>query len=164
MKRRTFKQLRAKMQPELHHNVYVVLLAPAVGKIRKVHAENPKRDPKKPCVYVGMTGLTPEGSRPRWRGMSVRPSSRQSGLSGAEKALKQPQGRARFPFPMYRPGNRKRETKRPGGLVFGDLPAISPEDILCKVMPTEEQARPQYMPSDPSDPSGGFQNSLQRPL
>jgi hypothetical protein len=46
MKRRTFKQLRAKMQPELHHNVYVVLLAPAVGKIRKVHAENPKRDPK----------------------------------------------------------------------------------------------------------------------
>jgi hypothetical protein len=164
MKRRTFKQLRAKMQPELHHNVYVVLLAPAVGKLRKVHAENPKRDPKKPCVYVGMTGLTPEGSRPRWRGMSVRPSSRQSGLSGAEKALKQPQGRARFPFPMYRPGNRKRETKRPGGLVFGDLPAISPEDILCKVMPTEEQARPQYMPSDPSDPSGGFQNSLQRPL
>jgi hypothetical protein len=164
MKRRTFKQLRAKMQPELHHNVYVVLLAPAVGKIRKVHAENPKRDPKKPCVYVGMTGLTPEGSRPRWRGMSVRPSSRQSGLSGAEKALKQPQGRARFPFPIYRPGNRKRETKRPGGLVFGDLPAISPEDILCKVMPTEEQARPQYMPSDPSDPSGGFQNSLQRPL
>lgn len=164
MKRRTFKQLRAKMQPELHHNVYVVLLAPAVGKLRKVHAENPKRDPKKPCVYVGMTGLTPEGSRPRWRGMSVRPSSRQSGLSGAEKALKQPQGRARFPFPIYRPGNRKRETKRPGGLVFGDLPAISPEDILCKVMPTEEQARPQYMPSDPSDPSGGFQNSLQRPL
>ena len=164
MKRRTFKQLRAKMQPELHHNVYVVLLAPAVGKIRKVHAENPKRDPKKPCVYVGMTGLTPEGSRPRWRGMSVRPSSRQSGLSGAEKALKRPQGRARFPFPMYRPGNRKRETKRPGGLVFGDLPAISPEDILCKVMPTEEQARPQYMPSDASDPSGGFQDSLQRPL
>jgi hypothetical protein len=91
-------------------------------------------------------------------------SARQSGLSGAEKALKQPQGRARFPFPIYRPGNRKRETKRPGGLVFGDLPAISPEDILCKVMPTEEQARPQYMPSDPSDPSGGFQNSLQRPL
>jgi len=43
-----------------HHNVYVVLLDPAVGKIRKVRAENPKRDPRKPCVYVGMTGLTPE--------------------------------------------------------------------------------------------------------
>jgi hypothetical protein len=31
-----------------------------VGKIRRVRAENPKRDPKKPCVYIGMTGLTPE--------------------------------------------------------------------------------------------------------
>ncbi|MGD0815691.1 MAG: hypothetical protein ABSA83_19025 [Verrucomicrobiota bacterium] len=48
------------MQPELHHNVYVVLLNPAVGKNRKVRADNPKRDPKRPCVYVGMTGLTPE--------------------------------------------------------------------------------------------------------
>jgi len=28
--------------------------------MRKVRAENPARDPKKPCVYVGMTGLTPE--------------------------------------------------------------------------------------------------------
>ncbi|MCL4785382.1 MAG: hypothetical protein KJ070_01110 [Verrucomicrobia bacterium] len=43
-----------------HHNVYVVLLDSAVGKLRKVRGENPKRDPKKPCVYVGMTGLTPE--------------------------------------------------------------------------------------------------------
>src|ERR1022692_919999 len=60
MKRRTLRQLRAKLKPELHHNVYVVLLDPAVGKIRKVRAENPKRDPKKPCVYVGMTGLTTE--------------------------------------------------------------------------------------------------------
>ena len=25
-----------------------------------MRAENPKRDTKKPCVYVGMTGLTPE--------------------------------------------------------------------------------------------------------
>jgi hypothetical protein len=60
MKRRTFKQLRAKTQHEHHHKVYVVLLDPAVGRIRKVGAENPKRNPKKPCVYVGMTGLTPE--------------------------------------------------------------------------------------------------------
>ena len=29
-------------------------------KHRKVRADNPKRDPKKPCLYVGMTGLTPE--------------------------------------------------------------------------------------------------------
>src|SRR5580658_7642014 len=59
MRRRTFRQLRAK-QSEQHHNVYVVLLDPAVGKLRKVRAENPKRDPKKPCVYVGLTGLLPE--------------------------------------------------------------------------------------------------------
>jgi hypothetical protein len=60
MKRRTLKPLRAKRQPEQHHNVYVVLLDPAVGRVRKVRAANPERDRKKPCVYVGMTGLTPE--------------------------------------------------------------------------------------------------------
>lgn len=59
MKRRTFKQLRVKGKAD-HHNVYVVLLDPAVGKLRKVRAENPNRNPKLPCVYVGMTGLTPE--------------------------------------------------------------------------------------------------------
>jgi len=31
-----------------------------VGKNRKVRAANPNRDPKKSCVYVGMTGLSPE--------------------------------------------------------------------------------------------------------
>ena len=60
MKRRTLKQLRAKLQTAQHHNVYVVLLGPAAGKFRKVRAENPNRDPKKPCVYVGMTGLAPD--------------------------------------------------------------------------------------------------------
>jgi hypothetical protein len=60
MKRRTLKQLRSKLESLDHHNVYVVLLDPAVGKLRKVRAENPERDPKKPCVYIGMTGLTPE--------------------------------------------------------------------------------------------------------
>lgn len=60
MKRRTLKQLRSKLESLDHHNVYVVLLDPAVGKLRTVRVENPKRDPKKPCVYVGMTGLTPE--------------------------------------------------------------------------------------------------------
>jgi hypothetical protein len=60
MQRRTLRQLRPKQQPEHHHNAYVVLLDPAVGRVRKVRAENPKRDRKKPCVYVGMTGLTPE--------------------------------------------------------------------------------------------------------
>ena len=60
MKRRTLKRLRPGQLPEHHHNVYVVLLEPAVGKIRKVRSENPKRNSKKPCLYVGMTGLTPE--------------------------------------------------------------------------------------------------------
>ena len=60
MKRRTLQRLRPKPQPEQHHNVYVVLLDPAVGRMRKVLAANPQRDLKKPCVYVGMSGLTPE--------------------------------------------------------------------------------------------------------
>ena len=60
VKRRTLKHLRPKSQPKQHHNVYVVLLDPAVGKIRKTRAAKPKSDAEKPCVYVGMTGLTPE--------------------------------------------------------------------------------------------------------
>ena len=60
MKRRTLKALRPKPPPPLRSSVYVVLLDPAVAKLRKVKAANPNRDPNKPCVYVGMTGLTPE--------------------------------------------------------------------------------------------------------
>ena len=59
MKRRTLQRLRPEQKPEHHHNVYVVLLDPVVGKGRKVRAANPERDRKKPCLYVGMTGLTP---------------------------------------------------------------------------------------------------------
>jgi hypothetical protein len=60
MKRRTLKQLRSKLESLNHHNVYVVLLDPAAGRIREVRAKNPKRDPKLSCVYVGMSGLPPE--------------------------------------------------------------------------------------------------------
>jgi hypothetical protein len=60
MKRRTFKQIRFKTESGHHHSVYVVLLDPATARLRAVRAANPDRDPKKPCVYVGMTGLTPE--------------------------------------------------------------------------------------------------------
>ena len=60
VKRRTFRQLRAKAQLVEHHHVYVVLLDKAVAKMRKVLACNLKRDPARPCVYVGMSGLTPE--------------------------------------------------------------------------------------------------------
>ena len=59
MKRRTLKALRLQKQPQHHHhNVYVVLLNSEVGKNQKVRNANPKRDPKKACVYVGMTGLS----------------------------------------------------------------------------------------------------------
>jgi hypothetical protein len=61
MKRRTLRQLRPKRKPADHHHVYVVLLDSAVGRIRRVRAANPDRDRKKPCLYVGMTGLTPAG-------------------------------------------------------------------------------------------------------
>ncbi|MFO1515094.1 MAG: hypothetical protein U1F83_19680 [Verrucomicrobiota bacterium] len=59
MKRRTLKAVR-QQQPAAHqHHVYVVLLDSAVATLRKVRAENPKRNPALPCVYVGMTGLSP---------------------------------------------------------------------------------------------------------
>jgi len=60
MKRRTFQKLRAGQKQEHHHHVYVVLLNPAVCKLREICGANPNRDPGKPCVYVGMTGLDPE--------------------------------------------------------------------------------------------------------
>jgi len=60
MKRRTFRRLRSVSGAEHHHNVYVVLLDGAVGRFRKVKAANPLRDPAKPSVYVGMSGLSPE--------------------------------------------------------------------------------------------------------
>ena len=61
MKRRTFRQLRARSSESAHHhNVYVVQLAPEVARLRRVRAENPNRNPAKACVYVGMTGLAPE--------------------------------------------------------------------------------------------------------
>lgn len=47
-------------EPHHHHHVYVVLLDPAVARFRRVRDANPDRDPAKPCVYVGMTGLSPE--------------------------------------------------------------------------------------------------------
>jgi hypothetical protein len=53
------KKKRTKVQKEqtFHHNVYVILLANAVAKHPFILRLNPKRDPFKPCVYVGMTGL-----------------------------------------------------------------------------------------------------------
>ena len=58
--RRTFRQLRATTDAAHHHNVYVVLLDPAAARHRKIKKVNPARKAEFPCVYVGMTGLTPE--------------------------------------------------------------------------------------------------------
>jgi hypothetical protein len=59
LKRRTLRKFSSAAAKD-HHNVYVVSLVPAVGRLRKVRALNPNRDAKKPCVYVGLTGLAPE--------------------------------------------------------------------------------------------------------
>jgi len=40
-------------------NLYVVLLDPAVRKHKRFRDANPNHDPRKPCVYVGRTGLEP---------------------------------------------------------------------------------------------------------
>jgi hypothetical protein len=61
-------RLRYKREDELsdaagdkfHHNVYVILLDPKAARHPTILRMNPKRDPKKPCVYVGMSGLLPE--------------------------------------------------------------------------------------------------------
>ena len=60
MRRKTYRQIRARSSAAHHHNVYVVLLLPEVAELREIAAANRGRDPKKPCVYVGMTGLAPE--------------------------------------------------------------------------------------------------------
>jgi predicted GIY-YIG superfamily endonuclease len=44
-------------EPEFHRSVYVVLLSKAALKDLSILRHNLKRDPSKPAVYVGMTGL-----------------------------------------------------------------------------------------------------------
>lgn len=60
MRRRTYRQIRARSSGSHHHHVYVVLLSREAANLRELRASNPARDPAKPCLYVGMTGLTPE--------------------------------------------------------------------------------------------------------
>jgi predicted GIY-YIG superfamily endonuclease len=43
-----------------HHHVYVVELGPEVLREGRFRRANPGYDATRPCVYVGMTGLTPE--------------------------------------------------------------------------------------------------------
>jgi hypothetical protein len=58
-KHRSIRQTKAgkSTTENYHHSVYVILLGDAVLKNRSVVKLNPTRDPTKPCVYVGMTGL-----------------------------------------------------------------------------------------------------------
>ncbi len=42
------------------HHVYVIELDPAVLQHAKFRTANPDHDPRKPALYVGMTGLDPE--------------------------------------------------------------------------------------------------------
>ena len=52
----------ATVDETFHHSVYVILLDPSVLRHPSILRLNPNREPTKPCVYVGMTGL-PVGQR-----------------------------------------------------------------------------------------------------
>ena len=52
------RKRRKKAAP--HHSVYLVELDPKVREKQKLQKLNPDADPSKLCLYVGMTGLTPE--------------------------------------------------------------------------------------------------------
>jgi hypothetical protein len=54
--RRRHRQ-RQLTKPEFHHNVYVVLLSKGALEDLSILRRNPNRDPSKPAVYVGLTGL-----------------------------------------------------------------------------------------------------------
>jgi hypothetical protein len=43
-----------------HYSVYVVELSPEVLQRGRFRKANPRYDAMKPCVYVGMTGLSPD--------------------------------------------------------------------------------------------------------
>ena len=58
MKRRTLRAARAASEAAFHHHVYVVLLDKRAARLLK--RKNPLRQRGKPCVYVGMSGLSPE--------------------------------------------------------------------------------------------------------
>jgi len=48
------------MARRYHHNVYVIALSPDVWYEPKFRRANPDYVVGLPCVYVGMTGLTPD--------------------------------------------------------------------------------------------------------
>jgi hypothetical protein len=60
MRLRRWLPSKAEATESFHHHVYVILLDDKAAQHRSVLRVNPKRDPAKPCVYVGMSGLPPE--------------------------------------------------------------------------------------------------------
>src|SRR5436189_3384155 len=60
MRRRTFRRIKAASPAAHHHHVYVVLLSSEAANLPEVRVANPNRNPSKPCVYVGMSGLSPD--------------------------------------------------------------------------------------------------------
>ena len=52
--------MKKKRQKKYRYHVYVIELDPRVLNSTRFRKANPGRDMLKPCVYVGMTGLTPE--------------------------------------------------------------------------------------------------------
>lgn len=46
--------------PNPHHSVYVIELDPAVINEKRFADENPDHDPARLCLYVGMSGRTPD--------------------------------------------------------------------------------------------------------
>jgi len=51
------RRLRSPAARQFRHGVYVVLLSDRALKELSILRLNPKRDPAKPALYVGMTGL-----------------------------------------------------------------------------------------------------------
>ena len=54
------KTKRANRQPDRRFHVYVIELDRAVLNNRKFAKANPDHDPEKACLYVGMTGKSPD--------------------------------------------------------------------------------------------------------
>ncbi len=52
--------IRSRAEQPPRHHVYVIELDPAVLEHARFRAANPDHDPRKPSLYVGMTGLDPE--------------------------------------------------------------------------------------------------------
>ena len=51
---------KEKRPPVPHHNVYVIELDEKVRSVRRFAAANPNSRADRPCLYVGVTGLSPE--------------------------------------------------------------------------------------------------------